>query len=142
MDDQKTPGELPNNATEITESCSLFISDETDFPIVSIAGEVDLSSAPTAYSLLWQTSNEGSRSLIINLEELEFMDSSGLQALLRLREKLRARKQRVVLVGGKPPITKLFKLTGFDQLFAIFQSEQEAKDELKLSASSPAAPPQ
>ncbi len=111
--------------------CSLVISDETsELPIVSIVGEIDLSSAPGAYSTMWQTSGNGKRSLIINLEELDFMDSSGLQALLRLREKLRARRQQVFLVGIKPPIEKLFRLTGFDQLFQLFPDADEARKEI------------
>ena len=114
--------------------CSLVISDETsDLPIVSIVGEIDLSSAPGAYSTMWRTSGNGKRSLIINLEDLDFMDSSGLQALLRLREKLRTREQRVLLVGAKPPIEKLFRLTGFDQLFQLFPDANEARKEIRLT---------
>lgn len=112
--------------------CSLVVSDETsELPTVSIVGEIDLASAPGAYATMWRTSDNGKRSLIINLEELDFMDSSGLQALLRLREKLRTREQRVLLAGAKPPIEKLFRLTGFDQLFQLFPDTDEARKEMR-----------
>lgn len=114
-----------------TSGCSLVVSDDTtDIPVINIVGEVDLSSAPGAYAMMWRTSDHGKRSLIINLEELDFMDSSGLQALLRLREKLRARHQQVLLAGAKPPIKKLFRLTGFDKLFQLFPDADEAKKEV------------
>ena len=55
------------------------------------------------------------------------MDSSGLQILLRLREKLRAKKQDIVLVAPKPQIRKILKLTGFDRLFSFHDSVKDAQ---------------
>jgi anti-sigma B factor antagonist len=111
-----------------SNGCSLFVSPESgEVPILNLVGEVDLGSAPKIYNLLWQTSDQGRRSLILNLENLEFMDSSGLQILLRLREKLRVKKQNVLVVGPRPQILKLFKLTGLDQLFSLVDSNDEAK---------------
>ncbi len=108
--------------------CSLFMSPGSEAaPILNLVGEVDLSSAPRVYSLIWQSSKKGSRSLILNLEKLDFMDSSGLQILLRLREKLRAKKQDIVLVAPKPQIKKILKLTGFDQLFSFHENIKDAQ---------------
>jgi len=116
---------LMNSASD---GCSLFISPESgEIPILNIVGEVDLSSAQRIYSLMWQTSQKGSLSLILNLEKLDFMDSSGLQVLLRLREKLKAKKQDIFLVGPKPQIRKLLKLTGFDKLFSLYDNNDEVK---------------
>ncbi|MDP1808923.1 MAG: STAS domain-containing protein [Actinomycetota bacterium] len=96
-------------------------------PILNIVGEIDLSNAPHIYSLMWQTSRKASQPLILNLEKLDFMDSSGLQVLLRLREKLRSKKQDVFLVGPRPQIRKLLKLTGFDKLFPLYETNAQAK---------------
>ena len=79
------------------------------------------------FSQIWQSSQKGSRSLILNLEKLDFMDSSGLQVLLRLREKLKNKNQDITLVGPQPQIKKLLRLTGFDKLFALHESNEEAK---------------
>lgn len=86
---------------------------------VSLMGELDLSSAPRLYNELWQLTQAGQKSVVINLAKLEFMDSSGLQLLLRLREKLKAKNREIVLINPQPSIAKLFKLTGFDKLFKI-----------------------
>lgn len=108
--------------------CSLFMSSDPDsVPVLSLIGEVDLSNAPRIYTHMWQTSQKGAVSVILNLEQLDFMDSSGLQVLLRLREKLRTRKQDVLLVGAKPQIKKLLKLTGFDRLFSLHETNASAK---------------
>lgn len=106
--------------------CSLFMSPESGaVPIVNVVGEIDISNAPQIYSLMWQTSSRGSKSLILNMEQLEFMDSSGLQVLLRLRERLRSKKQKVFIVGPRPQIQKLLKLTGFDKLFPLYKTNGE-----------------
>lgn len=106
--------------------CSLFVTHAEAAPILNLVGEVDLGSAQKIYSLIWQTSERGEKSLVINLEKLDFMDSSGLQILLRLREKLKARKQQIFLVSPKPQIRKLLKLTGFDKLFPLYEANDQA----------------
>ena len=111
-----------------TTGCSIFVNHESPeaVPVIDLIGEVDLEAAPKIYSAIWQASEYGRNSLVLNLEKLDFMDSSGLQALLRLREKLRTRKQNIVLAGAKPQIKKLFRLTGFDKLFPLAKDSTEA----------------
>lgn len=101
-------------------------------PIVRLVGEIDIGCAPRIYSLMWQTTERGKRALVINLAALEFMDSSGLQILLRLREKLRVEGKRVLLISPAPQIQKLLRLTGFDKLFPIFASDAQALAFLEL----------
>jgi anti-sigma B factor antagonist len=117
--------------------CNLSIACEEGEQVVKIKGEIDLGSAPKVYSLLWQAAKEGSSPLIINLEEVEFMDSSGLQVLLRLREKLQSKSKgiSILLVNPKPQIRKLFQLTGFDKLFSFFTDNQQAISFLKYKKS-------
>lgn len=118
MISKPTPVDNTGGPTSAIGNCSLFISDESgETATVSVVGEVDLSSAPQVFAMMWRTSLNGKRSLILNLEDLDFLDSSGLQALLRLREKLRSRGQTVFLTHVKPQIRKLLRLTGFEQLF-------------------------
>lgn len=118
--------------------CSLVVDRESaGGPILSLVGEIDLGSAPKMYSMIWQSSDKGRSSLIINMDKLDFMDSSGLQLLLRLREKLKSKKQSVVLVGPRPHIKRLFQLTGFDKLFDFFPTTDEAVSFLGEQAKSP-----
>lgn len=110
----------------MSNGCSLFVKDGSgETPTVDIVGEIDLASAPEAYSAMWRASKSGRRSLIINLEGLDFMDSSGLQTFLRLREKLHVRKQTITLIGAQPQIRKVFRLTGFDKLFPFAEEGEK-----------------
>lgn len=123
-----TSYDKPFSSKSVSANCSLFVNSESEsVPILDIVGEVDLSSAPWMFSQIWQSSQKGSRSLILNLEKLDFMDSSGLQVLLRLREKLKNKNQDITLVSPQPQIKKLLRLTGFDKLFSLHESNEEAK---------------
>lgn len=118
--------------SELAPGCSLYSRQFEDSHIISLIGEVDLGSAPKIYSLMWQMSDKGQKPLILNLEKVNFMDSSGLQILLRLREKLQQQSQNILLVKPQPQIRKLFQLTGFDKLFPLFTDNDQAKSFLKF----------
>lgn len=123
--------DLPEPESESAKSdpppgCSLDSASE-DYPIVMLGGEVDLSSASKIYAWIWQSAGKGNRQLIINLDNVNFMDSSGLQVLLRLREKLSGQNSAVLLVKPQPQVRRLFQLTGFDKLFRLFEDNDEAR---------------
>lgn len=118
-------------AFEAEQVCAVDVV-EGDAPIIRLSGEIDIGSAPRVYSLMWQTAERGKRPLVVDLGSLEFMDSSGLQVLLRLREKLRVQGKKILLVSPRPQIKKLFKLTGFDKLFPVFDSNTQAVSFLRL----------
>lgn len=118
-------------ATLSEQECRVELTN-AQAPIVRLIGEIDIGCAPRVYSLMWQTTGRGRQALVIDLSALEFMDSSGLQILLRLREKLRVAGKKVLLVSPAPQIQKLFRLTGFDKLFSIFASDSQALSFLEL----------
>lgn len=109
---------VPENQNSLSKALIASYNDG-DIPVVNLIGELDLSSAPRLYNELWQVTQDGKKSVALNLAKLEFMDSSGLQLLLRLREKLKAKNQEIILINPQPSITKLLQLTGFDKLFKI-----------------------
>lgn len=123
--------DLPEPESESAKSdpppgCSLDSASE-DYPIVMLSGEVDLSSAAKIYTWIWHAAGKDRRQLIINLDKVNFMDSSGLQVLLRLREKLSGRDSVVLLVKPQPQVRRLFQLTGFDKLFRLFEDNDEVR---------------
>lgn len=85
---------------------------------VALAGEIDLATVGAVRSALAAALAEADgRTLVVDLRELTFMDSSGLNALCALRD--RALRQRVplVLVRGPRHVQRIFELTATDGLF-------------------------
>lgn len=57
--------------------------------------------------------------LIVDLTELEFMDSSGLRALMNLDLRTRAEGARLTLRGPKPEVSRLLRMCGFYERLEI-----------------------
>ena len=67
----------------------------------------------------------GHSKLVLNLATVEFIDSSGLGALVAVLKAIGSR-EGLVLCGIREPILRLFKLTRMDKVFSITSGEPEA----------------
>jgi anti-sigma B factor antagonist len=75
-------------------------------------------------SLLALTSGEHPR-IALDLSDVEFLDSSGLGAIVAARKELGGRGD-LVIVGAKPAVANLFRLTRMDKVFRMFPAAAEA----------------
>jgi anti-sigma B factor antagonist len=67
----------------------------------------------------------GHERLVIDMSQVNFMDSSGLGALVSCLKRVGDPK-RMLLCNVAPPVVSLFKLTRMDQVFIVYPSEQDA----------------
>jgi anti-sigma B factor antagonist len=86
--------------------------------VLSVGGEVDIS---TAADLRWAIETAAARAseVWVDLSETTFMDSSGLHAMARARDRLADANLRLVLVSPAAPVLRVLELTGFDLIFEI-----------------------
>jgi anti-sigma B factor antagonist len=91
-----------------------------------VDGEVDLSTAPTLRSHIDELIHDGVRRLVVDLERVGFMDSSGLSALVTARKRILEADGEIALVCTQEPVLKVFTVTGLDRVFAIRPSVGEA----------------
>jgi anti-sigma B factor antagonist len=68
--------------------------------------------------------------LIIDLEEIEFCDSSGLSAILLAERLMRERDKEVVLVDPLGKVSALMNITKLTSIIPVFASMEEAKNAL------------
>ncbi|HYF10822.1 MAG TPA: STAS domain-containing protein [Actinomycetota bacterium] len=94
--------------------------------VLDVGGEVDLSTAPTLRARLEQLIDGGTRRLVVNLEPVTFMDSSGLSVLVSAFKAMREADGRIAVVCTNPAISKIFTITGLDRVLAIHPSVDEA----------------
>lgn len=90
---------------DVADRATLKLVGELDIETVPILAESLAAIAPTA-------------SLVIDLSELAFMDSSGLSALLRAWKEADAAGRAFSLVGVTDPVRRLLKVTGTEFLAA------------------------
>jgi anti-sigma B factor antagonist len=93
--------------------------------IVSVAGELDLASAPTLKWALRDEVKAGAVHLILDLAETRFMDSTAIGVLVGVQRSLDS-PRRLSLVALRPDVQVTFRLTGLDSAFRIFDTVEEA----------------
>ena len=84
---------------------------------VSPQGELDLASAEELIREVHDLWSAGSEAILIDLRSLEFLDSSGLRALLGLREAAARARRELALHPGPPVVQRIFDLTATRELF-------------------------
>ena len=81
---------------------------------IALSGELDISSASRMEDELSSLQAQSPKLLVLDLRELEFMDSTGLRLIVRADEAARAGGTRFVIVRGPEPVQRVFQIVGLD----------------------------
>lgn len=92
---------------------------------------LDAAIAPAFKGQMVDYINQGQNKLVLNLAEVEFVDSSGLTAIVSTLKSLGLGGGEMVVCGVGQNLTNLFKLTKLDKVFKVFDDEKEAVDFLR-----------
>ncbi len=93
--------------------------------VISIEGELDLSTAPRLKWILVDSLQAGHSQLVVDLSLATFMDSTALGVLVGVKRSL-AVGARLAIVCTRPAVLKIFEFSGLDGVFAIFPALDEA----------------
>jgi anti-anti-sigma factor len=94
--------------------------------VVSVRGEVDLATRPELERVLHALPEEGVASLIVDLTECSFMDSTGLHLLTRTQRRFDRSSGRVAVVSANRSVLRVLEITRLDQVFAIYPTRAAA----------------
>lgn len=94
--------------------------------LVAVGGEIDVYTAPRLRDKLTELVNAGHHSLIIDMENVDFLDSTGLGVLVGGLKKIRAQDGSMALICSQDRLLKIFKITGLAKVFTIYPSETAA----------------
>lgn len=93
-----------------------------------LEGEVDVYTAPRLKEELVSLISAGCTHLIVDLEKVAFIDSSGLGVLVSALRRAREKDGAVRIVCTRESILKIFRITGLDKVFPIFSDASEAAE--------------
>lgn len=94
--------------------------------VVRISGELDMVIADKLRSQIDEKLSEGTiKNLIINMEKVTFIDSSGLGMIIGRYKKITSCQGRMFIVGAKANVEKIFRFSGINKLIPMYKSEQE-----------------
>jgi anti-sigma B factor antagonist len=101
-----------------------------DAYVISLAGEVDLYTAPEFKQQLLEIIGQGGKQVIVDFTNTTFIDSTTLGVLVGGVKRLRTNDGQLSLVCSDRNITKIFEITGLDRVFAIHATREEATADL------------
>ncbi|MGN8247366.1 STAS domain-containing protein [Cellulomonas soli] len=94
--------------------------------VVTVSGEIDVSSADALRDRLRLLVDEGRTDLVVDLTAVSFMDSTGLGLLVGTLKRVRLAGGRLDLVVDGDRLVQLFELTALDQVFTVHRTLEEA----------------
>jgi anti-anti-sigma factor len=112
-----TPRYLPGQLTVV-------VHDEPEATVVTVAGEVDLLSAPRLAGVLDGLARTNARDIAIDLTQTTFIDSSGVHALLQAHEHATG---HVAVICGQGPVLRTLDLLGLTEPLNVVPSLEEYK---------------
>lgn len=104
----------------------LDVSERNGFTVLAVKGEVDVYTAPRLRERLVELVGEGNYKIVVDLGEVEFLDSTGLGVLVGGLKRLRSHDGDLTLVCTQHRILKVFEITGLTKVFSIFESVDAA----------------
>ncbi|HEY0902735.1 MAG TPA: STAS domain-containing protein [Marmoricola sp.] len=97
-----------------------------DRTIVTVGGEIDVYTAPKLRDQISELVNAGHHRLVVDMEKVEFLDSTGLGVLVGGLKKVRAQQGSMELICSQDRLLKIFRITGLAKVFTIHDSEATA----------------
>jgi len=95
-------------------------------PGVAVKGEVDIADARALEDALQKAIITSVGAFVIDLSDLEFIDSSGLHVLHRARDLLGREDRQLAVVCPYGPVRRVFELSGLSELFTLFATREDA----------------
>ncbi len=94
--------------------------------VVSLQGEIDYNQSHKLLSALNDHVEKRPPRLVIDLKEVDYMDSSGLGTLVKIFQQVNAYKGKMALVAMNDRVRNAFEITRLDKFFSIHDSVDEA----------------
>jgi anti-sigma B factor antagonist len=92
---------------------------DAETAVCVLAGELDIETLGSAKRTLRELVREGMRLVVVDLQRIEFCDSSGLNMLLQARMAAEDKSVGLRLAGCSPAVMRVLELTGADTVFSL-----------------------
>jgi anti-anti-sigma factor len=79
---------------------------------IEVHGEWDLAGLPAIRQAISRVMDDRAECIVLDLSQVEFMDSTGLHAAIELTQRAAAQNQRLVIIPGPGPVQRMFEITG------------------------------
>lgn len=96
--------------------------DEAGVSVIELTGEFDLAGVHKFELALGKVEAESPSVVLVDLSGLDFMDSSGLRALVMADQRAKQAGRRFAIVPGPPAVRRVFEITQLDDRLDLVES--------------------
>jgi len=96
-----------------------------DWDLVEVFGDVDLAAAPRLRAEVLARFAAGRRRVVLDLRQVDFLDSTGLGTVVALRKRARTLDGELEVVVDTPRVRRVFEITDLDRAFRLYASPDE-----------------
>jgi anti-sigma B factor antagonist len=100
-----------------------------DQTVLTVRGEIDVYTAPRLRQAIVDLVDAGAVNLVIDMEKVDFLDSTGLGVLVEGLKRVRTRGGDLSIVVTQDKIIKIFEITGLNKAFSLHTSVDHALGE-------------
>jgi anti-sigma B factor antagonist len=93
--------------------------------VIVVGGELDLASSPTLQQEIENVLQSDAEAVILDLRELEFMDSTGLSVLIKAHHAAEESQRALYLVRGPAQVHRLLTLTGVEERLTVLDTPED-----------------
>jgi len=101
---------------------------------LALTGRIDSLSSGEIRKQLSDLVLEGHRSILVNMERIQYMSSAGLRVLIESQKQIKAAGGDIILAYPTPTIMELLQLSGFEQIFRVVRSPDELDPPASVSS--------
>jgi anti-anti-sigma factor len=102
---------------------------ENGTTIVAIRGRMDAVTTPQIENRLGQLIEGGEKKLLVDLQQLDYISSAGLRALLSTAKRLKGEQGDLVFACLEGHVKEVFEMSGFYSIFKVFDSVETALEQ-------------
>ncbi|MBV8951587.1 MAG: STAS domain-containing protein [Actinobacteria bacterium] len=106
-----------------TDDFTYHLAREDGCVVVSLAGELDMATAPELAECLERLSRNDERTVVLDVAELRFLDSSGLKVLLAAQQRAQAHGGTVTVRSPNDMVQRLLAMTNLEGVFGVEEQQ-------------------
>ena len=107
------------------EFVQIEFRDIGEHKIIDVSGEVDLYNVSELKKALFSVTEGQHLSVVVDMKKVNYMDSSGIGALVAGMKKMKAHSGKFALMNIHDDVLNILKLATLDKFFTIYDSEDE-----------------
>ncbi|HEY5258995.1 MAG TPA: STAS domain-containing protein [Candidatus Baltobacteraceae bacterium] len=105
------------------------IKPEGETTVFALSGSLDLATSPAVRAALVDAAGSGTHDMIVDLTNVDFLDSTGLGALIGAQRRALEQHGRMRVVVTDGPIARLLNITGLVRVFSVYHTLEAARQD-------------